>query len=198
MNPLPDHVNLAPEDILLHTARLCIRPLFVGDYHIWREAWSALGAPKSPWDLQVQSAHDLTPGAFETYVQSTHKLLRTDTNYFLAIFNDAEDQFLGTISLMDLSRGRFQNAYLGYGILHTHWRQGYAIEACERMLAFAFNTLKLHRVEAGIEPDNLPSNALAQKLGLRHESLSPRRLFVRDQWRDMNLYALTMEEYHSH
>lgn len=198
MNGLPEALSLSPEDILLQTNRLCIRPLFLSDYDIWHQAWSALDAPKSPWDLQIQATQELAPEAFATYVQSTHKLLRLGSNYFLGIFNASQDQFLGTISLMDLSRGRFQNAYLGYGILHTHWRKGYASEACERVLDFAFNTLKLHRIEAGIEPENLPSNALARKLGLRLEGLSVRRLFVRDQWRDMNLYVLTLEEYQSH
>lgn len=198
MTALPTHMSLSPEDILLQTDRLCIRPLVLSDYEVWHRAWIALDAPKSPWDLHVHAPQELTQNAFEAYVQSTHKLLRMDTNYFLAIFNDAQDQFLGTISLMDLSRGKFQNAYLGYGILHTHWRQGYANEACMCIMDFAFNTLKLHRIEAGIEPENVPSNALARKLGLRLEGLSQRRLFVRDQWRDMNLYALTVEEYHSH
>ena len=198
MSMLPDALSFSPKEIQLQTDRLCLRPLFTDDYDVWHRAWSALGAPKSPWDLQVNSTHELARDAFETYVQSTHKLLRLDTNYFLAIFNASQDHFLGTISLMDVSRGKFQNAYLGYGILHTHWRQGYAHEACLRMIDFAFDTLKLHRIEAGIEPDNLPSNALAHKLGLRLEGLSKRRLFVRDQWRDMNLYARTQEEHQSH
>ena len=61
-------------------------------------------------------------------------------------------------------------------------------------IKFAFNELKLHRVEAGIEPSNKRSIALVKSLGLRREGLSKRRLFLNDQWLDMSIYALTKEE----
>ena len=62
------------------------------------------------------------------------------------------------------------------------------------LLQVAFGVLDLHRVEAGIEPANTPSIALAESLGMRYEGLSRRRLYVRDQWQDMALYAITVED----
>ena len=101
---------------------------------------------------------------------------------------------VGRASLMDISRGLFQNAYLGYHIYSPFWGQGYGRELVSATIDIAFHDLKLHRIEAGIEPDNVPSIALAESLNMRHEGLSARRLYLRGQWVDVSIYALTAEE----
>lgn len=62
------------------------------------------------------------------------------------------------------------------------------------MFDVAFNTLELHRVEAGIEPHNKRSIALVKSLNMRREGLSKRRLFYQDAWVDMVIYAITVED----
>lgn len=62
------------------------------------------------------------------------------------------------------------------------------------VLEIAFKALKLHRVEAGIEPQNKRSLSLAKSIGMRREGLSKRRLFLDKKWLDMAIYAITAEE----
>lgn len=95
---------------------------------------------------------------------------------------------------MDISRAVFQNAYLGYGVLSTKWGKGYGKEMVKAIMEIAFKTLKIHRVEAGIEPANKRSIALAKSLKMRREGLSKRRLFLNNEWLDMVIYAMTSEE----
>ena len=95
---------------------------------------------------------------------------------------------------MEVSRGIFQNAYLGYGILNTYWGEGYGKEMVQEILKIGFKDLKIHRIEAGIEPKNKRSLALAKSVGLRLEGLSKRRLFLNSEWLDMNIYAMTADE----
>ena len=95
---------------------------------------------------------------------------------------------------MDISRDIFQNAYLGYGVFSPFWRQGYGKEGSAAILEVAFTTLRLHRVEAGVEPDNKRSIALAKSLNMRREGTSKRRLFVGGRWADISIYAITAEE----
>jgi ribosomal-protein-alanine N-acetyltransferase len=71
----------------------------------------------------------------------------------------------------------------------------YAREAATRMLKHAFNTLKLHRVEASIEPGNRRSIKLIKAIGFRLEGFSPRMLYLCGAWRDQKRYALLKDEW---
>ena len=57
-------------------------------------------------------------------------------------------------------------------------------EGIQIVLRVAFLTLRLHRVEANIQPDNRASIALAQSAGFRREGFSPRYLKIAGRWRE--------------
>jgi [ribosomal protein S5]-alanine N-acetyltransferase len=61
------------------------------------------------------------------------------------------------------------------------------------VLREAFLTLRLHRVEANIQPGNAASIALVQRLGFELEGMSPRYLKIGGRWRDHERYALRVE-----
>ena len=55
---------------------------------------------------------------------------------------------------------------LGYIIHRPFWRRGFAVEAVAGCLAYAVNKLQRHRVVALVRPENVPSQAVARKLGM--------------------------------
>lgn len=61
---------------------------------------------------------------------------------------------VGSINLSQIVRGGFQNAYLGYYIGAEFAGKGYTSEAVVLVLEYAFELLRLHRVEANIQPSN--------------------------------------------
>ena len=65
------------------------------------------------------------------------------------------------------------------------------------VLKHAFGKLKLHRVEANIQPGNRASIALAKKCGFVREGLSRRMLKVRGRWKDHERWALLAEDFRS-
>lgn len=59
---------------------------------------------------------------------------------------------------------------LGYRLRRAAWGQGYATEAARLVRDYAFHTLHIKRLIALIDPDNVPSIRVAEKIGLHYES----------------------------
>jgi len=62
---------------------------------------------------------------------------------------------------------------LGYWLAKPWWKLGYATEAAGRLLAFAFEELKLERLEAGWFHDNAASGRVLAKLGFEADHVEP-------------------------
>lgn len=91
---------------------------------------------------------------------------------------------LGEANLTAIIRGGFQACYLGYSLDEDHLRRGLMTEALERVLAFAFDDLSLHRVMANYIPTNVPSGGLLRKLGFTVEGYARDYLFIAGRWQD--------------
>lgn len=116
--------------------------------------------------------------------------LRAETRegYFVVV--KRTDTLAGVITISEIVRGAFQSAYLGYYALEPHAGEGYLREGLQRVIAHAFGKLKLHRLEANIQPGNTRSIELAKGLGFKREGYSPRYLKVCGRWRDHERWAL--------
>ena len=68
--------------------------------------------------------------------------------------------------------------------------KGYMGEALPQMVAFAFDELGLHRLEANIRPENEASLRLVQSAGFHKEGYSPRYLNIDGDWRDHERWAI--------
>jgi ribosomal-protein-alanine N-acetyltransferase len=102
---------------------------------------------------------------------------------------------VGSINLSQIFMGGFRNAYLGYYVGAQYSRRGYMTEAIELMLRYAFEDLKLHRLEANIQPENAASIALVKRVGFVREGYSRRYLKVCGRWRDHERWAIISEEW---
>jgi [ribosomal protein S5]-alanine N-acetyltransferase len=106
-----------------------------------------------------------------------------------------DEAILGFFNLSQIARGSLQSAYLGYAIGKPFARQGYMREGLELVLRRAFLTLRLHRIEANIQPGNRASIALARGAGFRREGFSPRYLKIGGRWRDHERWAILADEW---
>ncbi len=104
------------------------------------------------------------------------------------------EEIVGVVNLSEISRGCFQNCFMGYWIGQPYRRQGFMTEALRLAMDYAFDDLDLHRVEANIIPSNAASIALIKRLGFRLEGLSQRYLKINGEWQDHERWALTREE----
>ncbi|WP_112662459.1 GNAT family N-acetyltransferase [Microvirga flavescens] len=107
----------------------------------------------------------------------------------------ASGHIAGVINLNEVVRGLFQNAFVGYyGIASMNGR-GLMREGLSHVAALAFGEFDLHRLEANIQPDNLASRALAERVGFRLEGYSPRYLKIGGEWRDHERWAVLAEDW---
>jgi ribosomal-protein-alanine N-acetyltransferase len=118
-----------------------------------------------------------------------------DKFFDLAAFDKKTGEYIGNAALMDISRGIFQNAYLGYRIFNQFWKKGFGKELVEAVIELSFTELKLHRIEAGIDSTNFRSIRLARSLKMRKEGMKKRALFLENKWKDLVVYALTTEDW---
>ncbi|MGH2874318.1 MAG: GNAT family N-acetyltransferase [Solirubrobacteraceae bacterium] len=113
----------------------------------------------------------------------------------LLLCRRADDAILGFFNLSQIVRRRLQSAYLGYAVGQPFAGRGYMREGLELVLEQAFAVLRLHRIEANIQPGNAASLALAAGGGFRREGFSPRYLKIGGRWRDHERWAVLVDEW---
>ena len=114
---------------------------------------------------------------------------------FAIVEGSSPRPIVGIVTLSMVVRAAWQNGNLGYWVLESRGRRGYATEAVRLVLAFAFDTLALHRVQAGVMPRNLRSIRVLEKNGFRREGLAERYLRIAGRWEDHVIFAITSEEW---
>ncbi len=105
----------------------------------------------------------------------------------------ASGKMIGTIGFMWYQREN-NSAEVGYSLSRAYWNQGIMTEALSAMLDFAFDEMRLHRVEAQHELDNPASGAVMRKAGMKHEGTLRGRLFNKGRYVDVALYAMLRED----
>ena len=138
----------------------------------------------------LASAH-FDGSAFERLLQTAN----SDTNKTLLICSVATTEIVGQLSLSQIFYRGFQNAYLGYHLFGGFTGHGYMTEAVGLVLGYAFDNLKLHRIEANVQPHNRPSIAVLRRNGFAKEGFSRRYLKINGRWRDHERWAIIVEDW---
>ena len=128
---------------------------------------------------------------FRAYLGS----LKSDAQHGFLVIDDTSGDIAGVINVNEIVRGAFQSAYLGYYGFKPYAGQGLMREGLKKVIQHSFSVLKLHRLEANIQPHNSRSTALVQSLGFRLEGLSPDYLKVSGRWRDHERWAILCSEW---
>jgi [ribosomal protein S5]-alanine N-acetyltransferase len=132
-----------------------------------------------------------TPAAFDALLQRAEDV---DFEPLLAYRRDGGG-IVGFVNISQIIRGRLQSGFVGYGGVAGQTGQGYMTEALGLAVGRAFTELRLHRLEANIQPHNAASIALARRCGFELEGFSPRYLKVGGRWRDHERWAIRAEQW---
>lgn len=175
--------------------RILLRPLRNEDYAAWREVRTRCRDWLVRWEPRPAGAPYPSEdrASFIARCALRGREAQLGTGYGFGIFVD--DRFAGEVNLSSIQRGAFQSGYVGYWIDEALAGNGYVPEACVVLFRFAFERLRLHRLQVAIVPRNAPSRRVARKLGLRGEGIALRYLEVDGRFEDHVRYALTAEEW---
>ena len=133
----------------------------------------------------------VTPAAYRDYVARNEDERREQR----IVCQVQDGALVGFINVSEIIRGKLSSAFLGYGAIAEFAGRGYTAEGMQLMLREAFTTLGLHRLEANIQPENLPSIAVARRAGFVREGFSERYLKVGGRWRDHERWAIRAEQW---
>ena len=176
--------------------RVLLRPLSVGDFVSWTEVRTRCAPWLLKWEpRRLPGQPDVTTDrdAFAVRCSARERERQLGTGYGFGVF--VEGQFAGEINLSAIQRGPFQSAYVGYWIDEKHAGQSYTPEALVVLARFAFDDLRLHRLQISIIPRNSASRRVVEKLKIREEGVAERYLEINGVWEDHVRYAMTSEEW---
>jgi ribosomal-protein-alanine N-acetyltransferase len=111
-----------------------------------------------------------------------------------AIARRSDDLMIGSCALFAHQQVH-RRAAIGYALASAHWGQGFAREALRLTLDHAFGMLELHRLEADVDPRNVASTRLLDKLGFLREGVLRERWHVSGEIQDSAIYALLARDY---
>jgi ribosomal-protein-alanine N-acetyltransferase len=166
--------------------RVYVRPPRQADEYEFVSLMRDSRAFHKPW-----ASAPTDPARFAAYLEDSN---RPDFVAFL-VCRIADDQLLGFFNVSQITRGSLQSAYLGYAAAESFAGQGFMREGIELVLQAAFLELRLHRLEANIQPGNAASIALARGAGFQREGFSPRYLKISGRWRDDERWALLADDW---
>ena len=106
-----------------------------------------------------------------------------------------DEALIGVFNFSEIVRGAFESSYLGYYAFAPHVGQGYMSEGLNLVLALAFAKLKLHRIEANVQPTNRPSVSLVRRAGFTREGFSRRYVKIAGRWRDHERWAMLVDDW---
>ena len=109
-------------------------------------------------------------------------------------FEKEEGRLIGTCGYHDWDQRRMR-AELGYDLDKRRWGQGYMREALLLVLGYGFKELKLHRIEAFVDPEDRRSQNLLSSLGFQLEGVLRDHDFIKGKFQDDMVYALLHQEW---
>ncbi|WP_109097978.1 GNAT family N-acetyltransferase [Aquimarina sp. AU58] len=109
--------------------------------------------------------------------------------YTFAIETKSDGKFIGLFGLK-IGNKKYNRGEVWYKIHSDYWKKGYATESLRAVIDFGFETLKLHRMEAGCAVDNIGSIKVLEKAGMIREGRGRQVLPLKSGWSDNFGYSI--------
>ncbi len=175
----------------LYTNRLKIRPVNINDS---KSIFKYRSNPETNKYLSFipQSIEDVNE-----FIRNTSKEINIQGTWFqFVIIEKSSKSIIGDIGLhfLEIDSSNKQTE-LGITLNKDFSNKGYAAEALKSTIDYLIKHLKKHRIIASVDPKNINSIKLFEKLGFRKEAHFKKSLFFHGEWVDDVIYAILADEW---
>ena len=180
----------------LYGKRVMMRPLVAPDFASWSDVRLRNEKWLIPWEpsrLANQGDPTRERDAFTSRCAARDRDRQIGVAYAFGLFIDSS--VAGEVNLNTVIRGAQQSGTIGYWIDRARAGHSYVAEGVGLLMRFAFEELRLHRLEVCIIPRNTNSRRVMDKLQLREEGVAQKFLEINGVWEDHIRYAITYEEW---
>jgi ribosomal-protein-alanine N-acetyltransferase len=160
----------------------------MSDFNAWAELRENSRDFLVPWE-PTWPEDDLTKSSFRRRLRRYAEDMRADQAYAFLLFRKDGNALLGGITLTNVRRGVAQAGSMGYWVGAPFASQGYMTRGVSALVPFAFDVLRLHRIEAACIPTNQPSIRLLERTGFVREGYAREYLCINGLWQDHLLYG---------
>ncbi len=175
--------------MVLKSTRLHLRSISISDVEKVHELYTipevnAFDTDEMPTNSMV------TQVLVEEWIEGMHYR----KEYVYVIECNQEHHCIGLIAIR-LGTPKYKLAVVWYKVFPLFWRKGYATEALQKILAFGFDDLDLHRIEASCAIENIGSYRVLERVGMKREGQKKKVYPLAIGWSDSFEYGILKEEW---
>jgi ribosomal-protein-alanine N-acetyltransferase len=125
----------------------------------------------------------------EKLINSVEKSYKKQTGINWAIIEKDSNSFVGYFGFFRIIPEHCR-AEIGYALKPEYWGKGYMLETLKRMAKFGFENMKLHSIEANVNPANEKSKKVLEKIGFKKEAYFRENYLFNNKFLDSVIYSL--------
>ena len=176
----------------LETERLLLRMLSLDDAARMQQIRSNKEVMKfmdSHWHTNIEIS--------EEFISENLEMYSLQKGLFWALIEKESQQFIGDFAFWKIDKKHCRSE-IGYTLHPDYWGKGYMNEAMRKILNFGFQNLKLHSIEANINPKNTKSRKILTKFGFVKEAYFRENYFYNGKFLDSEIYSLLEKNFRSY
>ncbi len=173
----------------LETPRLLLRRLRLSDA---RDLFEYASDPEVARHVLWQTHTSLSQS--RAFLKEARRQYRSGFPGSFALVLKDSQKMIGTIGFMWINP-EYHSCEVGYSLNRNYWNRGLMTEALRAVIAFAFNELRLNRVEAQHEVDNPASGRVMAKASMRYEGTLRQRIRNKGHYSDVAVYAILRRDF---
>ena len=176
-----------PEKLMITTERLVLRLFQTSDAETVATLCNNYNIYKSTMYLPFPYSIDDALSWIEFHYDN----LIEDFSYEFAVTDKETGELYGAIGLSN--KKDFNQGELAYWIGEPYWGKGYATEAAQAIVQFAFEEKKLHKVFARYFSSNPASGKVMEKIGMKQEGILKDHVIKDGKYKDIVYYGIINE-----
>jgi len=140
-------------------------------------------------DTEIPTAINETENKLKQEIESFSK----GESLYWAIALKSTNKIIGGAGYWRMIKEHYR-AEIGYQLLPEFWRKGYTLEALKTIIQFGFEKMGLHSIEGNVNPKNVPSIKLLEKLGFKQEAYFKENFYYNGKFLDSAIFSLIISD----